>query len=148
MSDAIQFLLAGVLGTSVLSGIVIVRIMNAARRREDAIVNKYEDKLRVTRAFSVVDPEKRAFWRIGDFTEVDMGDGVYTLATIRDFEEDGGVLLLLDGAGNVESQHRRDNHGYWSMDVDELRKPRAGVDVDELRKRTDAHQGEQTEDEE
>lgn len=76
-------------------------------------------------------PEKRILWAIGDITEVDLGHGVYALAKILDFDDDGGdtaVLLFLggqptrwEGGKKVEGS----GFGYWrQVPVDKLRKPR------------------------
>lgn len=71
----------------------------------------------------VLPPEKRTLWRIGDRTEADLGNGVFTLAMVFDFDDTGGrdeVVLRFENSQTHSS-------GFWTVPVDDLRKPRAGL---------------------
>jgi hypothetical protein len=70
-------------------------------------------------------PEKRTLWRIGDRTEVDLGNGVFSLAVVLDFDDDndGNEVDALVRFENSQTHSR----GFWNVPIDELRKPRAGL---------------------
>lgn len=68
------------------------------------------------------DPSKRVLWCIGDTTEMDLGDSVYTLAKILDFEDDGTAKVLLEG-GQLDDGDKK-GFGYYYVDIDDLRRPR------------------------
>lgn len=70
-------------------------------------------------------PEKRVLWRIGDRTEVDLGNGVFSLAMVLDFTDDNDDNEV-DALVRFENS-QTPTSGFWNVPVDELRKPRAGL---------------------
>lgn len=110
---------------------VIWVIITRTTRERDRLVQAHEkarqswideSNRRETEDHPEDDPSKRVLWRIGDTTEMDLGDSVYTLAKILDFEDDGTAKILLEG-GQLDNGDKK-GFGYHYMDIDDLRRPR------------------------
>lgn len=105
-----------------------VRIQRDATKEREAYEKERKQLLKLRESPEAfrkeADPVKRVLWMIGDRTEVDLGEGVFTLAKIIDFDNP-------DSTGREEARIRFENSqgdkGFWEVLVDNLRKPREGL---------------------